>query len=278
MKKIITFLALVFALVLTSNLFAQHKNYLKENKDSITYYVTYPITYPITYIPTTIKNGKRNWKEEEFEDFFDQVRELRLPKKSKYETTAEYKTKIDSIKNSTLYKEISKDTFVFRLEIIAVVGFPYVRNYDAENKVYTLQAPSAFITPFQQNDNKVQFYVENNFLRNRYTNGKKHYIDVCVFPLIADIAKKEENFDFKIYFCLDISNLDTRISDDFDLINIKMQKIELMNNEDIIFTMTKDTPTQNCGEKQCRKYLKAFVKEFIEDGSSIRDGRIIRNK
>lgn len=276
MKKTITFLALVFVITLTSNLFSQPKNYLKENKDSITSNVTYSIAYPITYIPTTIKDGKRNWKEEEFEDFFDQVRELRLPKKSKYETIAEYKTKIDSIKNSTLYKEILKDTFVFRLEIISLVDIFCIRKYDAEKKIYTLQVPSAFIKPFQQNDNYRKFYIENGFLKDRYTNGKKNYINVCVFPLIADIAKKEENFDFKIYFCLSISNMDARIPDDFDLINIKMQKIELMNNKDIIFTITKDTPTQNYSEKQYKKYLKEFVKEFTENESVIRNGRIIR--
>jgi len=220
----------------------------------------YKLTDKITETPTKeISEKEPTWKTD-FKELFSHLIFFQLPEKSKYETKAEYEKTIDRIKNSVEYKEMLSDTFAM------VLNLCLQRGYDAETKTFFI-SPSGYIPeeePYEYFYEKTTsngysykvkgqdytFYeldVKNGFFKK---NKNDKYNNVCHFPCEADVAKREDEFKYKVYFTLSDCNVlssereerrsDIRIIIKSSYINVNIHKIEIILGDKIIFTITKE--------------------------------------
>lgn len=227
--------------------------------------------YKLTDTSTTKVDGKEpEWKwKTDIKKLVSHIEYFDIPEKSIYETKAEYEKKIDSIKNSMEYKKMLTDTFD-----MVVNNLTFTTGYDVETKTFFF-LPSLIrnyddlgVHYYKEGTKMNSFYVFN--VKNKFFKESKNseYNKLYSFPCEVDIAKKENFFKYEIYFSLADLNVKFEertkketITLPKDLperqriitLNVAIHKIEVILDNNIIFTITKDT--QNTQKKLVERWI-----------------------
>lgn len=225
----------------------------------------YKLKDKITETPT-VEIGIPKWKTD-ITELVPYLKNFDIPEKSEYETKAEYEKKIDSIKNSVEYNEMLTDTFAMVVNDLSIGT-----GYDAETKTFFFSPYSISCISVQKeedlctfnesyaNEETVEvtklvysfysFNIKNVFFKQS-KNNRLNY--VYSFSCKVDLAKKEKEFIYKIYYSL--SDFNVKLSQKYGetarsssistrrpeyTLNVNIYKIEVILDDNIIFTMTKD--------------------------------------
>ncbi|MBP1629281.1 MAG: hypothetical protein H6Q15_174 [Bacteroidetes bacterium] len=192
-----------------------------------------------------------------------------IPEKSEYETKAEYEKKIDSITNSINYKKMQTDTFAIVFKNLSIetgydaetnfifflpkLGYYGLEVHSESGDGETYQGSNAFgtdVTVIEKYHLNYIFRVKNRFFKDAKSNK---LLNIYSFKCTADLAQKREKFRYKVFFTLSdfiiekekyyekatISSPREEIFLTY-ILNTNIHKIDVMIDNDIIFTFTKE--------------------------------------